>query len=327
MPRPIEIAVARVDFCTMSTVRPESVRATGRVSRLCCPCGKRPSSTSRRSRPALGRSPATPTTSRACVKCSAAKRLHVVERDRVDARDSALRGVTVARALEQARLQRFLAEFLVVVRAQVLHERVARLLLDALEVVLAPARGDELRQHHVEVRSRLSAWIEPLKVVISRSTKAPKPPAIGNSASSISSILRSALPPFAIIAAVSAARPSLPTGIVGGTARNCSLNVSWRLGLASSITLALVSRVRPGRAKPACRRALAPLGRAHRGERRHDQARVGEVLRARGLRLGRRDRVVLAEHHVERVERAAEAHVARERAADRLGVVERTRVP
>jgi hypothetical protein len=52
------------------------------------------------------------------------ERLHVVERDRVEAGDGAEHGVPVRRAGEEVALQPLLAELLFVVGAQVLHERV-----------------------------------------------------------------------------------------------------------------------------------------------------------------------------------------------------------
>ena len=88
-------------------------------------------------------------------------------------------GVAVRRAREDGLLQAFLAELLFVVGAQVLRQRVELRVLDPLEVFLAQARVEQLRQHDVRRTAASCRGGRHVKVVISLSTCAPKPPAIG----------------------------------------------------------------------------------------------------------------------------------------------------
>jgi hypothetical protein len=120
--------------------------------------------------------------------------------------------VAVGRAGEDIRLQALLAEFLLVIVLQVQHQRVLLRVLQAAEVVLAEARLQQLGQGDVEE-------LVPVVLVDGAGEGGHllvgllgKLPAIGNRALVTSSILRSLEPARATIAAVSAARPSLPAG-------------------------------------------------------------------------------------------------------------------
>ena len=75
---------------------------------------------------------------------------HVVERDGLDAGDGAERDVPVGRAAEDVRLQPLLAELLLVVRAQVLDQRVELRVLEPREVLVAEPGVEQLRQDDVE---------------------------------------------------------------------------------------------------------------------------------------------------------------------------------
>ena len=65
--------------------------------------------------------------------------------------------MAVGRSAEDVRLQPLLAQLLLVVRPQILHERVHLRFLQPLEVVFAEARVEELRQDGDEERAPVVA--------------------------------------------------------------------------------------------------------------------------------------------------------------------------
>ena len=216
-----------------------------------------------------GASPLTPIVRFARVYICRANCLHVVQRDGVDARDRAERDVPVRRAAEDVRLQPLLAELLLVVRAQILHERVQLRVLDALEVLRRASPGRAAAAATMPRNfCQWSRWMTPVNVVISLSvrprTSRPSDTARHRSASMVMRLragLASSSPRS------SAARPSLPGGIVGGADGEQQLHVELR-------QQRLLQR------RAAARLAAPVLRRRGRGRRRRGAAGERPARRA-----------------------------------------------
>ena len=270
--------------------------------------------------------------------------LHIVQRDGVEAGDGAERDVAVRRAAEDVGLQPLLAELLFVVRPQILDERVQLRLLQALEVVFAEARIQELRQDGPE---------EPRPVVAVDDAGERGHLLVGASGERAGHRVQRGVDlidghrPRAGLRdhrGGERGQPLLPGGIVRGSDREEQLDVELRQhrllkdqprGRVASRRRGSQrgrSRRRRGGREGGCRRhrierrrVLDPRGQRLARQRRHDQARVGEVLASRRLQIGRLERIERAVVVVDGVVGPAVRRVAGHHRGDALRAVERAR--
>ena len=110
------------------------------------PCGSGASADRSAFTISSGASPLMPTRQvRACIHLTR-ELLHLVQRDGLEAGDGAERDMPIGRAAEDVRLQPLLAELLLVVRPQVLDQRVQLRILEPREVLVAEPWLEQLRQ-------------------------------------------------------------------------------------------------------------------------------------------------------------------------------------
>ena len=251
------------------------------------------------------------------------------------------RDVAVRRAAEDVGLQPLLAELLLVVRAEVLHERVELRVLEPLEVLLAEA-GIERAAAAPMPRNvcQWSRWMMPVKVVISLSARPANDAGHRDRAPRRSRrcvIARE--PASAIIAAVSAASPSLPAGSWAEPAVNSSFTLSCGSTDFCCDDAELDAGVAPAAGGAADGRRERDAGLTSRGRRRSIPAGSGscdsvvtirpasvKYFRAAACRSAGGERVERPVVGVQRVVRAPVATRSAARiAAIALGAVERPR--